>query len=70
MATVRLFVNPHPAPCPCRLSLITTETLRRMIQVRRSEIPNDRLHLAGVPALNVLTAELLRRERADVAVQR
>jgi hypothetical protein len=70
MSSVRVFVNGHPAPDERRLSQISTETLRRMIQLRRSEIPNDRLHLAGVPALNTLATELLRRERADVGVQR
>ncbi len=67
---VRLFFNPHPEPCPCRLERMTTETLRRMILLRRAEMPSDRLHLGGVPALSVLTAELLRRETADTAVQR
>ena len=68
--TVRVFVNPHPAPDEHRLSQITDETLRRMILLRRSEMPSERLHLGGVPAINVLTAELLRRETSSQAVQR
>ena len=71
MATVRLFVNPHTAPCPCRLEQITDETLRTLIELRRGDtVGSGRLDAAGVPALNTLVADLLRRESADVAVQR
>jgi hypothetical protein len=71
MSSIRVFVNPHPAPDACRLSQITDETLRSLIDLRRGDVVgNGRLDAAGVPALSTLVAELLRRERADVAVQR
>jgi hypothetical protein len=70
MTAISIFVNPHPAPDAHRLAQTTDETLRRMIQLRRSEIPNDRLNAAGVPPLNTLVAELLHREHADVGAQR
>jgi hypothetical protein len=68
---VRPFVNPHPAPCRCRLAQVTDETLRTLIELRRGDtVGNGRLDAAGVPAVNTLVAELLRRESAAVAVQR
>jgi hypothetical protein len=62
MSSIRVFVNPHPAPDQYRLSQISTETLRDMIRLRcGAGIPPARLDLAGVPHLNDLTIELLRR---------
>lgn len=68
MSVVRLLVNPHPEPCPCRLARVTDVTLRRMIALRRSEIPSDQLAAAGVPPLATLAAELRRRETAPMAI--
>lgn len=59
-ADVRPLVNPHPVPS---LAKITTETLQNMIRLRcaGAGVPQERLDLAGVPHLNDLTIELLRR---------
>jgi hypothetical protein len=68
MSTVRLFVNPHPAPDERRLSQISDETLRTLIVLRRgAAVGDDRLDAAGVPVMSTLVTELLRR---DMAVQR
>jgi hypothetical protein len=68
---VRLFVNPHAAPDEHRLAQVTDDTLRTLLELRRSAaVGNDRLDAAGIPVLSMLVAELLRRESADVAVQR
>ena len=68
---VLLSVNPHPAPDEQRLSQITDETLRTLIELRRgAAVADSRLDAAGIPSLNVLTTELLRRERTELAVTR
>jgi hypothetical protein len=65
MATVRLFVNPHPAPNARRLSQISERVLRDVVQLHRlGQIPSDRLELAGVPPLRGALRELQRRADA------
>jgi hypothetical protein len=69
--SIRVFVNPHPVPDAYRLAQTTDQTLQSLIELHRGDIVgNDRLDAAGVPALNMLVAERLRRESAHVAVQR
>jgi hypothetical protein len=69
--SIRVFVNPHPVPDAHRLAQTTDQTLQSLIELHRGDmVGNDRLDAAGVPELNVLVAELLRRERANIAVQR
>jgi hypothetical protein len=71
MIAVSIFVNPHSAPDAHRLTQTTDETLQSLIDLRRGDtVGNSRLDAAGVPPLKLLVAERLRRERADVAVQR
>ena len=71
MNSIRVFVNPHSVPDAHRLAQTTDQTLQILIELHRGDIVgNDQLDAAGVPALNMLVAERLRRESAHVAVQR
>jgi hypothetical protein len=55
-------VNPHPVLDERRLAQISNETLRDMIRLHcGAGIPQDRLALAGIPAVNDITIELMRR---------
>ena len=60
---VRAEAQGHPKPTKQRLAQVSTETLREMIRLHcEAGIPPARLELAGVPHLNDLTIELMRRD--------
>lgn len=60
-------VNPHPMTSPKTLARIGDNLLREFIRVSQGgQVPPDRLHLAGVPSLDVLENELRRREALEL----